>query len=253
LSSKNRYWVPCPDCKELQVLKWSQLKWGEDNPLATARYACEHCGSLIEEYHKTWMLDPANGAKWIAEAPEVTDVCGFHVNCLYTPIGLGDSWGKNAKVYDEAKHDPSKLKVFQNTRLGETHKDPKEKLEWEQVWTRREPYKLRQPPHGVLVLTAGVDVQKNYLAICVVGWTRKEGAVTFYLERPAAKPGILALAETAASPRNAHGFECGRPCATIPATSGTASGYGQGNRRATGGPGSAHVESLQADHGVMAK
>lgn len=183
-SSKNRYWVPCPHCKELQVLKWSQLKWPEDKP-EKAYYACEVNGCVIEEHSKTWMLDPANGAKWIAEHPEITDVAGFHVNCLYTPIGLGDSWGKNAVVYEKARHDPSKLKVFQNTRLGETHKDPKEKLEWETVWARREPYKLRQPPSGVLVLTAGVDVQKNYLAVSVVGWTRKEGMVVVdYVEQP---------------------------------------------------------------------
>lgn len=183
-SNKQRYHVPCPSCHALQVLRWDQLRYPEGEPLK-AYYVCEANGCVIEEHHKTWMLDPENGAQWIAEKPEVTDVKGFHVNCLYTPIGLGDTWGQNAVAYEKAKHDPSKLKVFQNTRLGETHKDPKEKLEWEAVYARREPYKLRTPPHGVLVLTAGVDVQKNYLAIQIVGWGRGEKAIVVdYLEQP---------------------------------------------------------------------
>lgn len=183
-SNKQRYHVPCPHCKELQVLKWSMLQWPDDEPLK-AYYVCEANGCVIQEHSKTWMLAEENGARWIAERPEVKDIYGFHINCLYTPIGLGDSWGKNASVYEKAKVSPNKLKVFQNTRLGETHKDEKEVLKWEQVWQRREPYELRRPPAGILLLTAGIDVQKNYIAVQVVGWGRKERAVVIdYIEKP---------------------------------------------------------------------
>lgn len=183
-STKHRYHVPCPHCGELQVLKWNNLQWPEGEPLK-AYYVCEANGCVIEEHSKTWMLAKENGAKWIAECPEVTDVWGFHINCLYTPVGLGDSWGKNAAVYEKAKSFPNKLKVFQNTRLGETHKDEKEILNWESVWQRREPVPLRKPVAGILLLTAGVDVQKNYIAVQVVGWGRDARAqVLDYVEKP---------------------------------------------------------------------
>lgn len=174
-SDQRHYHVPCPHCNELQYLKWDNLRWPEGHP-EQAKYVCEKNGCVIEEHHKTWMLDPKNGARWIADHPERKTAVGFHVNCLYTPIGLGDTWAENAAVYDQVKREPAKLKVFRNTRLGETHEDPREKLEWETLHERREPYRLRSIPKGVLILTAGVDVQRDRLEVQLLGWTRKEFA-----------------------------------------------------------------------------
>lgn len=180
LSTKHRYHVPCPHCGEMQVLVWANLHWPEGSP-KKAHYVCEANGCVIEEHHKTQML--AFG-RWVPEFPE-RDIVGFHINCLYTPIGLGDTWAQNAKEYEKAKGEPSKLKVFQNTRLGETHKDPQEKIEWEEVWLRREPYALRKPGAGVLVLTVGIDVQKDRLALVMWGWGRNEvGTVIDWIEKP---------------------------------------------------------------------
>lgn len=37
---------------------------------------------------------------------------------------------------------------------------------------RAEPYPLRTAPHGVLVITAGIDTQDNRLAVQIIGWGR---------------------------------------------------------------------------------
>ena len=173
-SNQQHYYVPCPHCGDLQYLKWHNLRYPEGKPYE-AKYICEKNGCVIEEHHKPWMLDPKNGARWVADHPE-RKVKGFHVNCLYTPIGLGDTWGENAAVYEQVKRNPAKLKVFTNTRLGETHEDPREKLEWETPYQRREPYQLRTIPQGVYILTAGVDIQRDRIEVQIVGWARGEHA-----------------------------------------------------------------------------
>jgi phage terminase large subunit GpA-like protein len=179
-SDQRRYYVSCPHCGEFQYLKWDNLRWPEGQPKLAA-YVCEACGSLIEEHHKTDML--ARG-EWRATFPE-REVVGFHINCLYAPESLGDSWAQNALEFEQCKPYPERVKVFVNTRLGETHEDPNEKLDWEVVYARRESFPLRTPPSGVLVLTCGVDVQKNRLAVQVVGWGRNERATPIdWIEKP---------------------------------------------------------------------
>jgi len=169
-SDQRRYYVPCPDCGEKQVLKWDNLQWLEGKP-EEARYACEHCGVLIEEHKKTWMLECG---EWRATFPERGEIVGFHINALYSPLGLGRSWAQHAKRYLEVKNDPVRLKVFVNQVLGECYEDPDERLDWEELKARAEPGALREIPAGCLVLTAGVDVQKDRLEIQVCGWGRGE-------------------------------------------------------------------------------
>jgi phage terminase large subunit GpA-like protein len=179
-STQHRYFVPCPHCAGYQYLKWDNVRWPDGEPLK-AWYVCEHCSIEISEHHKTGMLD---AGEWRATFPERA-IKGFHINGLYTPIGLGDTWGENAREYERAKRDPSKLKVFVNTRLGETHKDPREKLDWQALHERREPYPLRTVPRGCLLLTLGVDVQRDRLAVQLVGWGENaEAWILDYIEPP---------------------------------------------------------------------
>lgn len=170
-SDQRRYYVPCPDCNELQVLKFDNLRWPEGHP-DQARYACEHCGSLVAEHHKTSMLA---GGQWRATFPE-RGVVGFHVNGLYIPPGLGRTWAEIARRYEEVRRDPVRFKVFTNTILGECYEDPNERLDWEEIKSRAEAYQLRTIPRGCHVLTAGVDVQKDRLELTLLGWGRNEAA-----------------------------------------------------------------------------
>lgn len=171
-SDQRRYWVPCPDCGEFQVLRFDNLKWTEGNP-DDARYACEHCGVLIAEHYKADMLERGT---WRPDQPErsALGVLGFHINGLYTPPGLGRTWAEIARRWMEVHRDPVRFKVFVNTILGECYEDPNEKLDWEELKARSEPYALRTVPRGCLMLTAGVDVQKDRLECTLAGWGRNE-------------------------------------------------------------------------------
>jgi len=174
-SSQGEFYVPCPHCNAMQVLAWGNIKYPEGRP-REAQYMCNECAALIHEHHKTDMLAAGEFRHAFPERTE--SIIGFHVNCLYTPLGLGDTWGENAVVWERAKRDPGKIKTFVNTRLGETHEDPTEKLDWEALKERREPFKLRTIQPGVLLLTAGVDVQKDRVEAQIIGWARGEKAWT---------------------------------------------------------------------------
>ena len=63
-SDQRRYWVPCPECGEFQILEWKQVRWPHGDR-EKAFYACVHCEASIQNHQKGWMLE--NG-KWIAEA-----------------------------------------------------------------------------------------------------------------------------------------------------------------------------------------
>lgn len=170
-SSQGEYHVPCPHCMELQVLRRDNLRYPEGRP-EEAKFACIHCGVLIEERFKAWMLDPANGAKWIHKYPERIKVRGFHLSAWYAAPGLGKSWGHRATQYEEVKNDPERLKVFVNTVDGLCYEDPNEKLDWEELKGRGEPVAECRVPPGYLVLTLGADLQKDRLEYQIVAWGR---------------------------------------------------------------------------------
>ena len=194
-SDMRRYHVPCPHCGEPQHLKWKNLKWKTALPSARAVpgvterklvtavwYECEHCGASIEEFHKPAMLA---GGRWIAEAPDAK-ARGYHINALYSPIGMGLRWPELAQKWLDVQGDLGELKTFVNTYLGETWEDPtRKKTDARELATRAEPYKLRTVPPGCLRITVGIDVQDNRLAVQYLGHGRgKKWWVLDWLELP---------------------------------------------------------------------
>ena len=172
-STMSRYYVPCVHCGHMQWLRWDQLKWPVGKPKQAA-YLCEECAALIDEGLKTDMLA---AGEWRAEHPErESEVAGFHVSGLYTPIGLGDTWAQHAAAWERAQGKQARLQVFYNTRLGEIYAGDRRALAWEDVKSRAEPYALRSIPAGVLVLTSHTDVQKDRLETQIIGWGRGEQA-----------------------------------------------------------------------------
>lgn len=165
--SDQRYFhVPCPHCNKKQVLTFPHLKWEKGKP-ETAEYACEHCGSLIEEKHKTWMLERG---EWIAKYPERL-IKGYHLSALYSPVGFF-SWADIAKEFEDAKGKPDQLRVFVNTILAETWDEKGEAPDHEKIYRRRDDYKIGIIPDGALFLTVGVDVQRDRIEVEIVAWGR---------------------------------------------------------------------------------
>ena len=163
--SDQRYFnVPCPECNFKQILKWKNVVWEENKP-ETAAYACEDCGSVIEESKKQWMI--TNG-EWIATAPKVK-TAGFHISELYS---VWSAWSDMAINFLEAKKNPETLKTFINTSLGESWEEKGQSINYEDLLDRRLNYDINTIPEDVMVLVAGVDTQKDRLEISLVGFAR---------------------------------------------------------------------------------
>jgi len=161
-SDKRYYEVPCPECNEYQVLKWSNVVWEENKP-ETATYACDHCGSVIEESKKSWML---KYGRWVATDTS-KDTAGFHISELYS---VWSTWADMAQNFLEAKKQPEMLKTWINTALGETWEEQGEGVEYETLLQRRLHYDINTIPDDVLVITAGCDTQKDRIELQLMGF-----------------------------------------------------------------------------------
>lgn len=109
-TDQRKYFVPCPHCRNYDWIRWPNIQWEEGLP-DTARLLCESCGSLIEESHKTWMLERG---QWKATSEKNRRTAGFHLSSLYSPLGWR-SWAAIAQEFLASKNDPAKLKTWVNT------------------------------------------------------------------------------------------------------------------------------------------
>ena len=185
---QRRYHVPCPHCDERQTLKWTNMRWTTSQRIANGEvikvvdqvwYVCEHCGSEIKQHSLPAMLA---GGRWITDNPGAP-YRSYHINAIYTPIGIGRSWMQLVGEWLEAQGDQKKLVVFINTRLAESWADRSHDLKPNILIARAEPYALRSIPQGVLVLTAGVDTQDNRLEVRLIGWgaDKKEWTIDYHV------------------------------------------------------------------------
>ncbi|WP_085440242.1 phage terminase large subunit family protein [Magnetofaba australis] len=167
-SDQRRFWVPCPECGEFQILEWAQVRWPQGER-EKAFYLCPHCGAEIADYQKGAMLE--NG-QWRASAEGDGRTAGFHLSSLYSPHGW-TGWGDIAVEHGQVHKDPPRLKVWVNTKLGETWEEDADRIDGEGLLARREDWGALLPLE-VAVLTAGVDVQDDRLEVEIVGWGRDE-------------------------------------------------------------------------------
>lgn len=172
-SDQRRYFVPCRECGHEQALKWAQVQWdknerGEGIP-KTARYVCERCGAWWNDAQR-WLA--VRRGHWMATKP-FSGCAGFHLNALAAPW---ESRRLEALVVQwlEAQGNPELLKVFYNTVLAEWYEEKYLSLDVDE--TRREVYPKRDGqvvvPRGVVVITAGVDVQDDRLELQIQGYGR---------------------------------------------------------------------------------
>jgi phage terminase large subunit GpA-like protein len=171
-STMERWNLPCPKCGELQPLEWAGLIFKD---LPQPMYRCSKCGMKSSEHE--WK---AQKGVWVAEHPE-RKKRGFHTTALISFFvkweKLVDEWKFASSESAKGNNDP--LKVFVNTRLAEVWLEPGQQVDEDEIAKRREPYVCRteqgvplpcEVPEGVLILTAGVDIQDNRAEVEVAGW-----------------------------------------------------------------------------------
>lgn len=162
-SDQRKFFVRCPHCGVMQVIAWSSIQWPESRP-REAFMACSANGCVIDERDKPTMLA---GGEWRATAEGDGRTAGFHLPALYSPF---ESWGEIAEEFMIVRRDPLRLQVWTNVKLGLPFEDreagqfdPASALERLEDWGEG-------VPEQVSVITAGVDVQGDRLAVEIVGW-----------------------------------------------------------------------------------
>ena len=164
-SDQRRFFVPCPDCGEMQTLRWSNVRWDKDKP-ETAHYVCEECGSCWDDGMR---YRAVRQGEWRA-TEEFTGVAGFHINGIYSPwTPLGDA----VRDFLSAKKMPETLRVWTNVYLAESWENEGERIDDYAVAERAEEFG-KEISEDIVLVTAGVDVQDDRLEMEIVGWGRDE-------------------------------------------------------------------------------
>ena len=158
-SSMEEWNVPCPCCGKYQPYEWGRIHFSD------VTMECKYCLEHISE--RDWKSNPG---KWVA-AKENNKKRGFHLNELASPW---KHWEEIIEDFKEADRDRKqgdieKLKTFVNTALGEPWEERGEAADDNVLLSRRERYNA-DLPDGVLLVTAGVDVQDDRLEIEITGW-----------------------------------------------------------------------------------
>lgn len=183
---QRRYFVPCPFCNAFQVLRWEQM---QKDGSAAGTYQCANCTELIPHSKKRWMVERG---EWRPTATaQMPGLVSFHLWAGYSYSPAAD-WSVLVREHTEAleamrRGDPDAMQTFHNTVLGEPWEDSLSgKLTGDGLADRRKNqtagngYPMGSVPDGVLLLTAGVDVQGGggtvgeRLVLTVWGWGRGE-------------------------------------------------------------------------------
>ena len=166
ISDQRYYHLACPHCGHEQRLHWENVKWQKDEQgnhvPESAAYYCGECGSMWTEAER---IKAIRNGRWIATR-QSKGIAGFHLSELYSPWSSIEDIVRN---FLKAKGNSEPLRAFVNTALGESWEDRSEQIDQHSIYARREEYDA-DVPEGVLLLTAGIDVQRDRIEIEVAGW-----------------------------------------------------------------------------------
>jgi phage terminase large subunit GpA-like protein len=190
------YLVECPHCGAEHALTWGGkdkpfgMKWDRGKP-ETVRHVCPHCGAETTQAGYLAGGRPVAGA-WVCERTgkrygqdrvwrdrmgmpcRPPRTLGVQVWAAYSPQR---SWASVVREFEEAlvtmeKGDVGPMQLFVNETLGQTWELRGDRSDANELEKRVERYDLRTVPVGGLVLTAGIDVQRDRWEITVYAWGR---------------------------------------------------------------------------------
>ncbi len=182
LSDKRVAMVPCHDCGQEHELSFDHLHCPEDPTQyhevyghkrpELAYYACPHCGSVWDDAQKNANLQHG---RWVATA-EFRGIAGYDMNELIATF-YGSRFAVLMEKWLQAEHAAAQGNIgpmiaFVNSSKGESYEFKSNAPGIEELVKRAEAYGEWTAPAGVLLATAGVDVQGDRLAVIVVGWGR---------------------------------------------------------------------------------
>jgi phage terminase large subunit GpA-like protein len=166
------YFVPCPHCGKYIELKWSQVKFPDDEGMTYAdraefaNYVCQECGCIITDHDKTQML---RYGEWrtVSEKTKFPRKVAFWINTLYSPFVR---FSEMVKEFLTSKDDPEALQNFVNSWLAEPWEDTKLKTSADTVMERQTDLPEFTVPAWAKLLTAGIDVQETSVYWVIRAW-----------------------------------------------------------------------------------
>ena len=209
--------IVCNECGNSHVLDWDNVWWegkDSDDPSCdtetgeitveyhevygfaqpeTSVYICPDCGEHWDDYQRQKNIretvfnalddgDPMAG--WVATKP-FNGIAGFTgLSELYVCID-GTSLAQVVQEYISAlkeseKGNQSMMIKFINQKLGKPYEYETDTPDSDALESRAEDYEEMVVPNGGLVITAGVDIQGDRLAIVIRAWGRGEESWLLY-------------------------------------------------------------------------
>jgi len=167
-SNQSHYYVPCHKCGEYQTLEFENIIISNPDDITnSAYYSCSNCNELWDDSTR---IKAIRLGEWRQANPDVKNIAGFHLNELYSCwTRLGDIYNSYLKM----KKYPETFKVFVNTTLGLPYSEDINPVDVT-LTDRKELFDADTIPSDVVILTAGVDIQKDRFEIDVTGWGQDE-------------------------------------------------------------------------------
>lgn len=165
-----KYYVPCPHCGHMQPLTWDGVKFDSKEHATVVEYQthyeCCECHGIIKDHHKPEML---RRGKWVAqnECKGKPKRIAYSINSIYSPW---ITFGQVAAEFQRSKDDPADLMNFINSWLGEPWENLSANMDIGSVLEQRTEIPAHVVPAWAQLLTAGVDVQKDYFYWTIRAW-----------------------------------------------------------------------------------
>ncbi|MEC0171157.1 phage terminase large subunit family protein [Paenibacillus graminis] len=169
--AKMQYYVPCPHCGEYQTLIFKKIKF--DSTLdpevirTAAHYECSHCQGVIRDSHKPAML---RAGEWrtLDGSTKRKRKTGYWLNALYSPwVRFGDA---AVEFLTSKRAGAEELQNFVNSWLAEPWENTQVNLSSTKVLEKTSGYDEGVVPDRTILLTAGVDVQKDRMYYSIRAW-----------------------------------------------------------------------------------
>ena len=183
-SDFRKWFTPCPKCSEYIVMERGHVKHPKDKP-EKAVVECPECAKTFNDKQRR---ESVKQGEWRATR-KFNGVAGFWANGMISPHPKQKGfkshlhWIADQTLKIDTADNPERAKhVFTNTFDALPYKpEVIEAPSAHILLERREDYKpYHKLPEEVLILTAGVDIQKRWIEAAVWGWG--EGKQSWLLE-----------------------------------------------------------------------